>query len=106
MTAKAHLTGEFTLLSWAFTSAGYNSLWAGVCPPLSSHGGVPDDAAALEAAEEDKVSLGWGWGAAWVQERGACLYQPCHSRRESGKHLQALASEFLSFDRLNLLSWG
>lgn len=48
LSAQAPLTSEFILLSWAFMSPGYNSLQAGVSPPLSSHGHVPNPAAALK----------------------------------------------------------
>lgn len=103
LSAWAHLTSEFILLSWAFTSPGYNSLQAGISPPLSSRGRVPDPAAALKKPMKTNDVA---WRVAQVQESGACLRQPSDYQRELSKHLQALASEFLYFDRLNLFSWG
>lgn len=67
LSAQAHLTSEFLLLSWAFTSPGYNSLQAGVSPPLSSYGRVPDPAAALRKLI--KTNGPCMWPGEWPRSR-------------------------------------
>lgn len=68
LSAQAHPTSEFILLSWAFTSPGYNSPQAGVSPPLPSHGHVPNPAAALKKPMETNESCMWP-GEGQVQEK-------------------------------------
>ena len=105
LSAKAHLTGEFTPPSWAFTGSGYVSLRADVCLPLSSHD-VAVTARWLWRSLRRPMSLGCGQESSPGPGTRSLPVQPCNYRRGSGEHLQAWASEFLYFDRLNLFPWG
>lgn len=58
LSARAHLTGEVMLLSWAFTSSGYSSLQAVSASPRPPRH-VPDSAAALR--KPMKTDEPWPW---------------------------------------------
>lgn len=95
LSAQAHLTSEFILLSWAFTSPGYNSLHAGRCQPAPLLPRTcPRPCGSSEEAYKDKWALHVARRVAQVQERGACLRQPSDYQRELSKHLQAWPLNF------------
>lgn len=88
LSAKAHLTGEFTPPSWAFTGSGYISLRAGVCLPLSSHDVAVDSAVALEKPE--KTNEPWMWPG---EQPGSGNEKPACAALQLPKGIrQALAS--------------
>lgn len=72
--AQAHLTGEFTPLSRAFTSL------AGVGPPLSSHGRVPDPSAALKKPMKTNEPCMWPGGRPTFRKEEPAYASPVITR--------------------------